>query len=232
MALGSLVRWAAIIGSALAITACAGTRGGSIPYNVSNFGAPDAPAPIIADEGYKLAPLDVVAINVYQVPDLSKDYSIDMSGRITMPLIGNLSAIGLSTNELATQIQQKLGERYLRDPNVVVALKESKSRVVTVDGAVRQPGTFPAAGRMTLMQTVALARGTDDFANPRRVAVFRSIDGKRMAAAFDLTRIRRGEEEDPVIYAGDTVVVDGSNLRKAQRELFQTIPLLPIFMSF
>jgi polysaccharide export outer membrane protein len=232
MALGSLIRWAAMIGLAFTVSACSGTRGGSIPYNVSNFGMPDAPKPIVADEGYKLAPLDTVAINVYQVPDLSKDYSIDLSGRITMPLVGNISAIGMSTNELATQIQQKLGERYLRDPNVVVALKESKSRIVTVDGAVRQPGIFPAAGGMTLMQTVALARGTDDFANPKRVAVFRVIQGKRMAAAFDLTRIRRGEEEDPAIYAGDTVVVDGSNLRKAQRELFQAIPLLPIFMAF
>lgn len=232
MALAGLIRWAALIGMALALAACAGTRGGSIPYNVSNFGMPDAPKPIVADEGYKLAPLDVVTINVYQVPDLSRDYSVDVSGRVTMPLIGNVNALGLSTNELATQIQNRLSERYLRDPNVVVALKESKSRVVTVDGAVRQPGVFPATGGLTLVQTVALARGTDDFANPRRVAVFRQVQGRRMAAAFDLTRIRRGEEEDPQIYAGDTVVVDGSNLRKAQRELFQAIPLLPIFMAF
>ena len=231
MALGVTGRWTATIALALLACACTGSRGGSIPYNVSNFGLPDAPKPIVADEGYKLAPLDLVTISVYQVPDLTKDYTVDVSGRITMPLIGNVNALGLSTNELATQIQTKLGERYLRDPNVVVALKESRSRVVTVDGSVRQPGVFPAAGQLTLLQTVALARGTDDFANPRRVAIFRTVQGKRMAAAFDLVRIRRGEEEDPQIYAGDVVVVDGSNLRKAQREIFQNLPLIPLFMA-
>ena len=232
MAFRVLSRRLALVALAILATACNGTRGGSIPYNVDNFGAPDAPKPIVADEGYKLAPLDTVTITVYQVPDLSKDYSVDVSGRVTMPLIGNVNALGLSTNELATQIQQRLGEKYLRDPNVVVALKESRSRVVTVDGSVRQPGVYPAAGALTLLQTVALARGADEFANPRRVAIFRTIEGKRMAAAFDLVRIRRGEEQDPQIFAGDVVVVDGSNLRKAQREIFQNLPLLPFFMAF
>lgn len=222
---------AATLGLVLLTGACSGSRGGSIPYNVENFGMPDAPKSIVADEGYKLAPLDVVTITVYQVPDLSKDYSVDVSGRLTMSLVGPMNALGLSTNELATQIERKLGERYLRDPNVVVSLKESRTRVVTVDGSVRQPGVFPAAGSLTLLQTVALARGTDDFANPRRVAIFRTVQGKRMAAAFDLVRIRRGEEQDPQIFAGDVVVVDGSNLRKIQREIFQSLPLLPIFMA-
>lgn len=230
MALSSLVRWAVIFSMSIVLSACA-TRGGSIPYNQANFGAPDAPQAIVADEGYKLAPLDKVAVSVYQVPDLTKDYDVDMSGRITMPLIGNVNAIGLSTNELAAQIGRRLGEKYLQNPNVVVALKESGSRVVTVDGSVNRPGVFPAGRPLTLMQTVALAQGTADDANPRRVAIFRVISGKRMAAAFDLIRIRRGEEEDPVVYAGDTVIVDGSKLRKAQKELFSTVPLLPIFMA-
>ena len=225
--LGALAVWCAG-----ALAACSGTRGGSIPYSTGSFAAPDAPKAVVADEGYKLAPLDTVTINVYQVPDLSKDYTVDMSGRITMPLIGNVNAIGLSTNELSTQIQTKLGEKYLRDPNVVVALKESASRVVTVDGSVQRPGIFPATRPLTLMQTVALAQGTSDTANPRRVAIFRVVSGKRMAAAFDLVRIRRGEEEDPVVYAGDTVIVDGSGLRKAQREILSSVPLLPIFMAF
>ncbi|MDQ2765487.1 MAG: SLBB domain-containing protein, partial [Pseudomonadota bacterium] len=111
-------------------------------------------------------------------------------------------------------------------------LKESATRSVTVDGSVRQPGVFPAIGPMTLLQAVALARGTDDLANPKRVAIFRTIDGKRMAAAFDLTRIRRGTETDPQIYPGDTVVVDGSGLKKAQRDLLQVLPVTALFLRF
>lgn len=226
----SVKRFFVAVSLALLATACT-TRGGSIPYDVQGFKAPDAPASIATENAYKLAPLDVVAVTVFQVPDLSHDYTIDYTGRFTMPLVGSVNAIGLSANELATRIQTRLAERYLRDPSVVVALKESGGRVITVDGSVKEPGVFPAVGPLTLMQAVALARGADSGANPRRVAVFRVVDGKRMAAAFDLVDIRRGKMEDPAVYAGDTIVVDGSRLKDAQAKLFATIPLLPIFMA-
>lgn len=221
-----------VVGLALQLGACSGSRGGAIPYNVGNFGTPDAPKVAATDDLYKLAPLDTITVSVFQVADISRDYSVDQSGRITMPLVGRVDAVGLSTGELAGVIERKLGEKYLRNPNVTVTLKESASRVVTVDGSVRQPGIFPAVGSLTLIQAVALARGTDDLANPKRVAVFRTIDGKRMAAAFDLTRIRRGIEEDPQIYPGDTVVVDGSAIKKAQRDVLQALPLTTLFLAF
>ena len=221
-----------LIGLALMVAGCAATRGGSISYDAQNFGAPDAPKVAAVDDTYKLAPLDTVTVSVYQVPDLSRDYAIDQSGRITMPLIGRVDAVGVSTNELGAAIGQKLGEKYLRDPNVTVVLKDSASRVVTVDGSVRQPGIYPAVGSLTLVQAVALARGTDDLANPRRVAIFRTIGGKRMAAAFDLTSIRRGEMQDPPVYAGDMVIVDGSAVKKTQRDIMQSLPLASIFMAF
>lgn len=219
------------IGLALLLAACASTRGGSIPYNVANFGMPDAPKIVGPDNTYKLAPLDTISITVFQVPDLSKDYQIDQGGRLTMPLVGRVDAIGVSTSELSNIIAQRLNQKYLRDPNVTVVLKESANRVVTVDGSVRQPGVFPAVGPLSLMQAVALARGTDDLANPRRVAIFRTIDGKRMAAAFDLISIRRGQMADPPIYPGDTVVVDGSGIKKAQRDIMSSLPLASVFMA-
>jgi polysaccharide biosynthesis/export protein len=103
---------------------------------------------------------------------------------------------------------------------------------VTVDGAVKQAGSFPVAGNTSLMQAVALAGGTTEDANAHRVAVFRTISGKRQAAAFDLMAIRRGQAPDPQIYAGDIVVVDGSSIKAAQKQLFQSIPLLSIFRPF
>lgn len=221
-----------VIGLALLLAACGGSRGGAIPYNVGNFGAPDAPKVAAVDDAYKLAPLDTVTVQVFQVADISRDYSVDQSGRLTMPLIGRVDAVGLSTGQLASTIEQRLGEKYLRNPNVTVTLKESSSRVVTVDGSVRNPGIYPAINSLTLIQAVALARGTDELANPKRVAVFRTIDGKRMAAAFDLTSIRRGTDPDPQIYPGDTIVVDGSGVKKAQRDILQALPLTSLFLAF
>lgn len=220
-----------VIGLAMLLAACASSRGGKISYDSSNFGAPDAPKIATVDDTYKLAPLDTVTVMVFQVGDLSRDYDIDQSGRITMPLIGRVDAVGLSTSELGTQIARKLDEKYLRDPSVTVALKSSASRVVTVDGSVRQPGIYPATTSLSLVQVIALARGTDELANPRRVAIFRTIGGKRMAAAFDLTSIRRGEVADPQVYPGDTVVVDGSGVKKTQRDILQSLPLASIFMA-
>jgi polysaccharide export outer membrane protein len=97
---------------------------------------------------------------------------------------------------------------------------------------VQQAGQFPVAGPMTLIQAIALARGTSDSANARRVAVFRKIGGQRQAAAFDLTAIRRGQATDPPIYPGDIVVVDGSSIKAAEKQFFQSVPLLSIFRPF
>jgi polysaccharide export outer membrane protein len=213
------------------LTACASTRGGNISYDSSKFGEPDAPRVAAIDDTYKLAPLDTVSVMVFRVADLSRDYDIDQSGRITMPLLGRVDAVGLSTTELGSMIERRLDEKYLRNPNVTIALKASASRVVTVDGSVRQPGIYPATGPLSLVQTIALARGADDLANPRRVAIFRTIGGKRMAAAFDLTSIRRGEMQDPPVYPGDTVIVDGSGVKKTQRDLLQALPLTSIFLA-
>lgn len=231
MTLGTVLTRTMAIGLALLTAACATSRGGDIPYNVGNFGAPDAPKVASADDTYKLAPLDTVTVNVFQVADLSHDYLIDQSGRITMPLIGRIDAVGVSTNELGKTIEKRLDEKYTRNANVTVTLKDSASRVVTVDGSVRQPGIFPVVTSLTLIQAVSLARGTDELANPHRVAIFRTISGKRMAAAFDLVSIRRGTQKDPDVYPGDTIVVDGSGVKKAQRTVLQSLPLAAIFMA-
>lgn len=231
MAHNKSTRFGAVILLAAGLTACASRRGGEIPYNVPNFTAPDAPQPIVNSATYKLAPLDTISITVFQVPDLSRDYVIDLGGNLTMPLIGSISAIDLSASELTTVLQRRLAEKYLANPNVTIALKESATRVVTVDGSVRQPGVFQATRPLTLLQAVSLARGTDELANPRRVAVFRTIGGKRMAAAFDLTDIRRGKDPDPAIFAGDTIVVDGSAVKQIQREVLQSLPLAGVFMA-
>jgi polysaccharide export outer membrane protein len=217
---------------ALALTACASSRGGNIPYDVADFGAPDTQTAQLLDEDYQIAPLDTLKVNVFQVEDLSGEYEVDLTGHIAMPLVGNVRAVDMTTNELQAALEAKLGESYLRDPDVTVGISKSAGSNITLDGSVRNPGLYPVNGRITLIQAIAMANGTDTSANERRVAVFRQIDGQRIAAAFDLIDIRRGEAQDPVIYRGDIIIVDGSKTREAFREVLQSMPLVNVFMPF
>ena len=137
--------------------------------------------------------MDRLAIKVFKMEDLSGDYDVDLAGNISLPLIGEIKAVNLTTAELDDQLSQKLGAKYLEHPDVSVAIKSSTAHVVTIDGAVREGGSFPVGGPITLIQAVALAKGTSEDANARRVAVFRTVSGQRQAAAFDLTAIRRGQ---------------------------------------
>ena len=219
-----------IAGSVL-LTGCADTRGGTIPYD-RPFAAPDEVKFQTLETNYKIAPMDKLAIKVFKMDDLSGDYDVDLAGNISLPLIGQIEAANLTTAQLDDQLTQKLGAKYLEHPDVSVAIKSSTAHVVTVDGAVREGGSFPVGGPISLIQAVAMAKSTTEDANARRVAVFRTISGQRQAAAFDLTSIRRGQSPDPQIYPGDIVVVDGSSIKAAQKQILQSFPLLSIFRPF
>ena len=218
--------------TALFLAGCADTRGGPIPYEVSNFGAPDSTVIAPLEGGYRIAPMDTLTIRVFGMEDLTGDYQVDLRGNIGMPLIGEVSAIDKSPAELDALLTAKYSEKYLETPDISVGVKAATGHAVTVDGSVNKPGTYPVLGAMTLMQAVAMAQGTDEFANARRVAVFRTIGGKRQAAAFDLVSIRHGEMPDPPIYTGDIVIVDGSRNKQALEKFFKTFPLLAIFRPF
>jgi polysaccharide export outer membrane protein len=217
----------------LALAGCADTRGGSIPYDVSSFGAPDAPSTAAVDTTYKIAPMDTLTIRVFGMPDLSGDYQVDLLGNLSMPLIGDVAATDKTPAQLDQLLTQKYSEKYLENPDISVGVKSSTGRLVTVDGAVKRGGSYPVTGPLTLMQAVALAGGADrETANMHRVAVFRTIAGQRQAAAFDLVSIQRGEMQDPPIYSGDIVIVDGSANKAAQKKIFQAFPLLSIFRPY
>lgn len=213
------------------VSACADKRGGPIPYDVS-LAAPDSPKIVPLEQDYRIAPLDVLAVKVFKQPDLSGDYQVDLTGTISMPLIGSVQVADLTTSELDQRLRQTYGAKYLVNPDISVGVKSSTRRSVTVDGAVKSSGSFPVAGQVSLIQAVAQAGGTTEDANPRRVVIFRSIGGKRQAAAFDLTDIRRGVAQDPTVYPGDIIVVDGSRVKATQKAILSNIPLLSIFRPF
>lgn len=222
------VRGLSLLAGLLALAACADTRGGSIPYD-QPLAAPDEVHFQTLATDYKIAPMDKLTIKIFKMEDLTGDYDVDLAGNISLPLVGQIQAANLTTAQLDDQLTQKLGDKYLEHPDVSVAIKSSTAHVVTVDGAVKDGGSFPVAGPTSLIRAIAMAKGTTEDANARRVAVFRTIGGKRQAAAFDLTSIRRGEAPDPEIFPGDIIVVDGSKVKAVQKQILQSIPLLAIF---
>ena len=210
------------------LAACADSRGGPIPYDVA-LASPDAPtiAPLGSD--YRIAPMDTLSVKVFRSQDLSGDYQVDLTGNISLPLVGEVAAANLTTAQLDQKLTEVLGAKYFENPDVSVGIKSSTRRSVTVDGAVKQAGTFPIVGPTSLMQAVALAGGTTEDANNRRVAVFRTVGGQRQGAAFDLAAIRHGQAKDPAIYPGDIVIVDGSSVKQGFKKFLQSVPLLAIF---
>lgn len=226
------LNWVLLVLAGAALAACSDSRGGPIPYDVAGFGVPDAPTVAPLEQDYRIAPLDTLSVKVFKMADLSGDYQVDLTGKISMPLIGEVAAVELTTAELDQRLTARLGEKYLENPDVSVGIKSSTRRSVTVDGSVTNSGSYPINGPTTLIQAIAAAGGIKEDANPRRVAIFRQIGGKRQAAAFDLTDIRRGQAPDPQIYPGDIVVVDGSSIKAAQKQILNSLPVLSIFRPF
>jgi polysaccharide biosynthesis/export protein len=197
-----------------------------------------APPPVLgvgsSMEEYRLGPQDKIDVNVYQVKDLTvQGLQIDSAGNIFLPLIGGVAASGLTPSQLANEIAARLKGQYLQEPQVSVSVREAISQKVTVDGAVVQPGVYAMSGPTTLLQAVAMAKGADNkYANLKRVTVFRTVDGQRQAAVFDLREIRAGRAADPVIHSNDVIVVDGSGVKGVWREILGAIPVLSIFRAY
>lgn len=223
------------LAAALIVSGCTGaSRGGPIAYEAPpNFSLPDAPRASTFGPNYRVASGDLLAITVFQVEALSKDYRVDLAGNVAVPLIGDVAAVGRTTAELRQDIASRLGARYLRNPDVTVSVKESIGSNVTVEGGVRRPGLIPVTGPLTLIQSIAIAGGIDpQQGNARRLAIFRQIQGQRMAAAFDLVSIRRGEMPDPEIFPGDIIVVQSNSSRGLFQDILQTLPLVALFRPF
>jgi polysaccharide export outer membrane protein len=163
---------------------------------------------------YRIGPQDTLDISVDQLAELTKTVQVDTGGHILLPLIGQVQASGRTPAELSGDIATALKKKYMKDPQVVVSLKEGQGQKITIDGAVVQPGVYPLAGPTTLLQAVSLAKGPDPkLANIRRVAIFRTIGGARRQAFYDLSQVRSGKAEDPPVYGNDIVVVDTSGAK-------------------
>jgi polysaccharide biosynthesis/export protein len=180
-------------------------------------------------EDYKISPLDVVDITVFGVKDLDRTVQVSSSGIISLPLINQVKAGGRTSTQLEGDIARKLSANYLQSPQVSVYVKEYNSQRITVDGAVMKPGIFPITGKVSLLQAVALAEGLNEVADPSGILLFRTVDGKRMIARFNLKEVRGGKINDPFLQAGDIVMVDESSTRTTLREIKNVMPITGLF---
>ncbi len=109
-----------------------------------------------------------------------------------------------------------------------MVVSQSVNLKVTVEGEVKTPGVFQMPGRTTLMQVIAMAGGPGETANLHKVAIIRSINGKRTALLCDYVTIRDGRSIDPVIKGEDVVVMDGSSSKSAWNSLMKSLPLVAL----
>ena len=215
----------------LGMAGCASSQKTTVVETVDTLSVPDTTA-LLSVADLRIGPLDKLKVNVFGVEQLTGEYQVDNNGRIRMPLIGEVDVKGFTPTELAEALETKFSERYLNKPEISVLVLESAGDQVTVEGTVAKPGMIPVRGRMSLLQAVALSGGLAEGANPKRVLIFRTIEGQRRAAVFDLVAIRRGRAEDPQVFGNDIVIVDGSATSNTYRELLRSIPLLALFVGF
>ena len=179
---------------------------------------------------YRLGATDVVMVDVFREPDLTREVRVEENGEISLPLLGRMMAAGKTTAELEKDLVVRLQAAMLEKPSVSVRVKEFLSQRVTMEGAVSQPGVYPLTSRTSLLQMIATAHGLDDMANPGACVVFRVVDGQRYAAAFDIRQIRSGRMVDPELLGGDTVVVDFSGIRANYRDFLSLYPVFSVFL--
>jgi polysaccharide biosynthesis/export protein len=180
------------------------------------------------NNAYKVGALDVLDISVFKAPELSKSVQVADSGTVNLPLIEDVQASGRTAQEIERDIAARLGAKYLQKPQVTVYVKEYNSQRITIEGAVKKPGVFPVRGGATLLQYVALAEGLDPNSDST-VLVFRTTNGVRSAAKFDISDIRSGAAKDPSLQSGDVVVAPSSTTKEVFNNFIKLLPLASVF---
>ncbi|WP_288936953.1 polysaccharide biosynthesis/export family protein [uncultured Sphingomonas sp.] len=198
----------------------------TVVQNSAGLPAPERHDLTAADRPSLIGPLDTIQVDVFNIPDLSREVQVDAGGQIAMPLIGTIDARGRTAQELAQAIERALRSRYVRNPDVTVNIKSSVSQVVTIDGQVTEPGLYPVTNQMTLLRAIASAKGLSEFAKQDDVVILRTVGGRKMAGLYNIDAIRRGNYADPAIYANDVVVVGDSPTRRRFRDIVSLAPLL------
>ena len=168
--------------------------------------APAATSPVPA--GYRIGAEDVLGIVFWREAEMNGDVTVRPDGRITVPLIGEMQAEGLTPEVLRDQIQAAAG-KYISAANVSVVVRQINSRKVFITGRVTTPGTYPLVGPRTVMQVIALAGGLNEYADAKNITVLRTLNGRSETFKFNYKDVARGKklEQNILLEPGDTIVV-------------------------
>ena len=158
---------------------------------------------------YVIGPDDVLSVNVWKEPEISRTLPVRPDGNISLPLVGDLVASGRTPAELQNEIRQQL-VTYLSDPEVAVVVQEAKSHKFNIVGEVEKAGSYVMTGPMTVLDAIALAGGLRDFARATKIYVLRvNTDGSRVRLPFNYKQVIRGNDlkADVQLEPRDTIVV-------------------------
>jgi polysaccharide export outer membrane protein len=183
-----------------------------VPTAKVNFPSADELKPAVTaattDPAYVIGPEDVLDINVWKEPDMTRIVPVRPDGKITLPLINDVQASGSTPQQLATAVTEKL-RKFLTEPQVTVIVTAINSQRVFVVGEVLRAGAFPLIPGMTVLQALASAGGFTTFADVKKIHVMRLINGKHTELPFNYREVLKGDNPDQNIKLepGDTVVV-------------------------
>ena len=157
---------------------------------------------------YQIGIGDIIEIQVWKEPDLSRTLTVRLDGRISLPLVGDIDTAGKSTGELDQYLEKKFSE-VVTEPAVSVILLESRSRRYYVVGQVGQPGEFRIDYPVTILQAIARSGGFQEWAKRDRIKVVRRDGGREKLLEFNYDAFVNGKslEQNLVITAGDTIIV-------------------------
>jgi len=169
---------------------------------------PAQPKAATEDPGYIIGPEDVLSISVWKEPELSRSVPVRPDGKISMPLLNDVQAAGLTPQQLGASIRDGL-KKFISEPEVTVIVTAVNSRKVYVLGEVTRPGVFPLAPGMTVLQALAGAGTFTQFAKIKGIYLLRNENGRQVKHPFNYKAVVKGEntEQNLELKPGDTIVV-------------------------
>jgi polysaccharide export outer membrane protein len=168
-----------------------------------------AQAEVAADsDRYVIGSEDVLYIHVWKEETLSKTVSVRSDGKISMPLIDEIQAAGLTPLQLKEILAQRLKE-FLETPNVTVVVMEANSFKVYISGQIKSPGVYRLRSETTLAQIISIAGGLGEWANPSKIIIIRKENGKEKRFTINYKKIVKGEDlnSNILLKTGDTIIV-------------------------
>ena len=158
--------------------------------------------------GYVIGPLDVVGVLFWKDEDLSAEVVVRPDGKISLPLLNEIEAGGLTPEQLRLRVLES-ARRFVEDPTVSIVVKQINSRNVYIMGEVLKPGTYPLGGPTSVLQLIAVGGGMTEFASRDDIVLMRTVDGQTVRHRVKYNEVLKGKnlEQNLLLQPGDTVVV-------------------------